>query len=454
MVSISGIFQGSIATMTTSAGAPVGELEATVTLNKRLLTNENFMDRMTHFDRERIPERVVHAKAGGAFGYFEVTHDITDICNADLFNKVGKRTPIAARFSPVGVERGGIDTSRDARGFALKFYTKAGNFDIAGLNFPIFAIKDPLLFPSFIRAQKKNPATNVFDANTFWDFLTLHPETLHMSLFVFSDVGIPDGYRHMPGHSVHTFQVVNKYGESHFVKFHFWPDRGIKNLFSKNAMKIAACDPDYATRDLYRAIGNGDFPSWTASIQVLSGCDVKNAGFDVFDVTKAWPFHKYPLRKFGRIVLNRNPVNYFAEIEQLAFCPSNLVPYILGGPDKLFEGRRFSYRDTQLYRLGSNFFKILVNYPTCSNVSSYNRDGDPPVGHNQGGIPNYYRNSFNGPVPYRDKHKVELVEIYEDPPDNFDQARELYESGMISAERCRLAENIAEMHSCIMFLFT
>ncbi|KAJ8733002.1 hypothetical protein PYW07_015601 [Mythimna separata] len=435
---------GPVGTLKTSAGEPVEKKAATRTLNERSILNHHFLDGLSRFDRERIPERVAHAKAGGAFGYFEVTHDITDVCNADLFSRVGKRTPIAARFSPVVPERGGVDTSRDARGFALKFYTKEGNFDIAGLNLPIFSIKDPILFPSLVHAQKKNPATNVFDANMFWDFFTLHPETLFITLMVFGDPGVPDGYRYMPGFSVHTYHVVNKCGESYFVRFHFEPDEGRKNLFSKEAAQISCSDPDYATRDLYRAIGNGDFPSWTASLQVLSEWDIKNAGFDVFDVTKRLPLDRYPLRPFGRFVLNRNPVNYFAEIEQLAFCPSNLVPYILGAPDKLFESRQFSYRDTQHHRLGSNFFNIEVNYPIRSNVSSssYNRDGDAPVLDNQRDLPNYYPNSFHGPEPYEDKNKVEIIKIYEDPPDNFDQAREYYECDMTPGEKKRLVENI------------
>ncbi|XP_022816370.1 catalase-like [Spodoptera litura] len=434
--------KGPVATMTTAAGAPIEQKEATVTLNERLIFNEYFMDTMTHLVRERIPERLVHAKAGGAFGYFEVTHDISDICKAKLFSKVGKKTPIAARFSPVVVERGGIDTSRDARGFALKFYTEDGNFDIVGFNTPMYVYKDPLLFPTFVRAQKRNPATNLLDPNMLWDFLTLRPESLHMFLLVFGDRGIPDGYRHMPGFGIHTFQVVNKHGDSHFIRFHFRPDAGIKNLRSEEARKLAGTDPDYATRDLYRAIGEGKFPSWTASIQVLSEEDVKEADFDVFDVTRVLPLDKYPLRPLGRFVLNKNPVNYFAEIEQLAYSPANLVPGILGGPDKVFEARRLAYRDAQYYRLGSNFFNIPVNCPLQNKAFPYNRDGVPPVKDNQKDIPNYYPNSFHGPVPYKEHDKVELIEIHQDQPDNFEQARELYINEMEPEERQRLVENI------------
>lgn len=428
--------------MTTSAGAPI-EYKDTSTLNKRLIFNEFFMDTLTHLARERIPERFVHAKAAGAFGYFEVTHDITDICQADLFNTVGKKTPIAARFSLVLQENGGIDTSRDARGFAVKFYTKEGNFDIVGLSTPIFPIKDPLMFPTFVRSQKRNPATHLMDANMFWDFLTLRSESLYTYLYIFGGRGVPEGYRHMPGFGIHTFQVVNNHGENFFVRFHFLPDAGINNLSSKEARKIAGEDPDYAIRDLYNAIGDGNFPSWSIFIQVLSTEDVKTATFDVFDVTKALPQDKYPLRPLGRMVLNKNPTNYFAEIEQLAFCPGNLVPGILGGPDKLFEARRLFYRDAQLYRLGANFNRIPVNCPLHDiNLSAYNRDGKPPVLNNYGGIPNYYPNSFNGPIPYSDLKSGELVEIIEEDANNFDQARELYVNEMTKDERIRLVDNV------------
>lgn len=433
---------GPIAVMTTAAGAPIEFDDATVSLNKRLIFNEFFMDSMTHLVRERIPERLVHANAGGAFGYFEVTHDVTDICKAKFLSKVGKRTPIAVRFSPVVIERGGRDTSRDARGFAIKFYTEDGNFDIVGFNTPMYVYKDPLLFPTFVRAQKRNPATNLIDPNMLWDFLTLRPESLHMFLLVFGDRGIPDGYRRMPGFGIHTFQVVNEEGEKYFIRFHFRPDLGIKSLTSEEARKIAGVDPDYNTRDLYRAIGKGDFPSWTASIQVLTFNDVKNAGFDVFDVTKVLPLDKYPLRRLGRFVLNKNPTNYFAEIEQLAFNPANLVPGILGAPDKVFEARRLAYRDAQYYRLGANFVNIPVNCPLQNKAYPYNRDGRAPVKDNLKDIPNYYPNSFNGPIPYKEEDRVELIDIYQDQPNNFEQARELYINEMTSEERKRAIENI------------
>ncbi|XP_034824729.1 catalase-like [Maniola hyperantus] len=434
---------GPIGIMTTSAGAPVPHSEALNTLNTRLLNNEFFMDTMTHLVRERIPERVVHAKAGGAFGYFEVTHDISHICKAKLFSKIGKKTPVAARFSPVVVERGGSDTSRDARGYAVKFYTEEGNFDIVGFSTPMYVYNDPRLFPTFVRAQKKNPATNLFDANTVWDFLTIQPESIHMFLLIFGDRGIPASYRNMPGFGIHTYQVENDRGDIHFVRFHFIPDAGIKNLRSEEARKIGAEDADYLTRDLYKAIGNGEFPSWTVSVQVLSFDDVKHAKFNVFDVTNTIPLNEFPLKEVGKMVLNKNAVNYFAEIEQLAYSPANLVPGILGGPDKVFEARRLAYRDAQYYRLGANFHKIPVNCPFRSQgMQVYNRDGRAPVKDNGKDIPNYFPNSYNGPVPYDDKNRIPLIEITEPEPNNFRQATELYMNEMTKEERSRLVENV------------
>lgn len=428
--------------MKTSAGAPIAHYDATNTLNQPLIFNEYYLDSITHVVREQGPGRIVHAKTAGAFGFFEVTHDISEICKADLFSAVGKKTSVAVRFSLATIEKGGIDTARTPRGFAIKFYTEEGNFDMVGLNTPMFVFKDPILFTALKRAQGRNPATNLIDSNMIWDFLTLHPESLHLFLLIFGDRGIPDGYRHMPGFSVHTFELINKFGDKNFVRFHYIPDAGIKNLSSEQAMKINGVDSDYATRDLYNAIGLGDYPGWTVKIQVLSLEDVKSAGFDVFDVTKVLPLDKYPLRPLGRLVLNRNPINYFAEIEQLAFNPANLVSGILGAPDKVFEARRLAYRDAQYYRLGVNFNKIPVNCPMYGNQITYNRDGRPPVNDNGRDIPNYYPNSFNGPAPYKDDKKIDLIEIYQDKPDNFKQAAELYTNEMTKEERSRLVDNI------------
>nr|XP_049702734.1 catalase-like [Helicoverpa armigera] len=431
---------GPIGIMTTSLGAPINHKQASTTLNKRLIFHEFFMDYNLHFNREQIPSRVVHTKGGGAFGYFEVTHDMKDICKAKVFSKVGKKTPVAVRFSPQVQLFGGVDTSRDDRGFAVKFYTEDGNFDIVGLNTPMFVIKDPLFFPTFVHSRKKNPQTFLYDSNMFWNFLVLFPEGMHIQMRLFTDLGTPDGYRHMPGFGIHTFQVVNEEKEKYFIRFHFTPDAGVKNLSSSEAQKIAGLDPDYANRDLYNAIDTRNFPSWTVSIQVLSVSDVKHADFDVFDVTRVLPEDKYPLRPVGKLILNKNPLNYFADIEQLAFCPCNLVPGILGSPDKLFESRCLSYRDAQHYRLGGNFMNIGVNKPIHEPLT-YNRDGKPPIGGNKRNIPNYYPNSYNGPVPYLEENEVELIEIFESKADNLDQTRELYEN-MRFDEKARLIENI------------
>ncbi|CAH0700186.1 unnamed protein product [Spodoptera exigua] len=348
-------------------------------------------------------------------------------------------------FGGIGgsVQFGGIDTSRDARGFSVKFYTEDGNFDIVGLNMPVFGVHDPLFFPMFVHSRKKNPQTNQYDFNMFWDFVVRRPESVHNTLYIFSDAGISDGYRHMPGFSIHTYQVVNSKGEKFFVRFTFKPDEGIKNLDSLTAQKLAAVEPDYATRDLFNAISAGNFPSWTVYVQVLDLYDIQHADFDVFDSTKILPEEKYPLRPLGRLVLNQNQINYFAEIEQLAFCPNNLVPGILGAPDKLFEARRFAYRDAQDYRLGRNFENINVNKPIVETFT-YNRDGRAPVEDNQGNVPNYYPNSYNGPVPYKESNKVDVIEIHEIAGDDFRQAREYYINTLTPAERNRLTKNIVD----------
>ncbi|CAH2236186.1 jg24081 [Pararge aegeria aegeria] len=428
--------------LTTSSGAPVSSTDANSTLNTRLLFNEHFMDLMASFVRERIPLRIIHAKAAGGWGYFEVTHDITHVCRAKLFSKVGKRTKVAVRFSPAFQQRGGNDLDRNLRGFSVKFYTEDGIFDIVGANAPVFCYKDPRLFTSFVHSQSKNPVTDIYDPNMIWDFLTLTPEALFMYLMAyFGDRGIPDGYRHMPGFGVHTYQVENVIREAYFIRFHFTPDAGLKNLRSDEARRIQSRDPDYFTRDLYRAIGNGDYPSWTVSIQVLTLAQVHECGSYVFDVTRILPVDKYPLWPVGKLVLNQNVVNYFLETEQIAFNPANLVPGILGGPDHLFEARRFAYKESQFYRLGVNYNKISVNCPFNTKVLTYNRNGRPPIGANGYDIPNYYPNSFNGPVPYLDNNSTTLIELIEGKANNYDQVTD-YVNGLNDEEFNRLVGNI------------
>ncbi|XP_045764434.1 catalase-like isoform X2 [Maniola jurtina] len=434
--------EGPIGVLTTKAGAPVPYHEATNTLNTELIDNEFFMDVLDALSRERIPERVVHAKGTGAFGYFKVTHDISHICKADFLKKVGMKTPVAVRFSTAVGNKGSSDLALDFRGFAVKFYTHEGNFDIAGFNTPMYLYNEPLHIQPVIHAARRNPATNILDPNMLWDLLTLVPETIHITLLVFSGRGLPASYRNMPGFGIHTYQVENKYGEPHYARFHFIPDGGIENLSSEKALNLTALEPDYLTKDLYRAIGNGDFPSWTVSVQILTKEDIKKTGTKMFDSTRVIPLKEFPLHEIGKLVLNRNAKNFFAEIEQLAFCPGNLVPGILGSPDKLFQARRLAYRDTQLYRLGGNFKKIPVNCPFQTKVYTYNRDGVPPVGDNEEDAPNYYPNSFNGPAPYMAQQSSRLIKIVEKRAYNFDQAAELYENELTTEERTELIKNL------------
>ncbi|KAF8926560.1 hypothetical protein BGZ58_011073 [Dissophora ornata] len=303
-------------TLTTSNGNPVEDNQNSITAGQFgpiLLQDFAFIDKISHFDRERIPERVVHAKGAGAHGYFEVTHDITKYTKAKFLNRVGKRTPLFTRFSTVGGEKGSADTARDPRGFAVKFYTEEGNWDMVGNNTPVFFIRDPIKFPDFIHTQKRNPQTNCGDPDAFWDFISLVPETLHQVAILFSNRGTPNGYRHMHGFSSHTLKLVNDAGEANFVKWHFKCDQGVKNFKAAEAAKLASSDPDYATADLFNAIAKGDFPSWSVHIQVMSVKEAATYRWNPFDVTKVWSQKDYPLIPVGKMVLNRNPDNYFAE---------------------------------------------------------------------------------------------------------------------------------------------
>ncbi|KAF4318289.1 hypothetical protein BBO99_00006408 [Phytophthora kernoviae] len=440
---------------TTSNGTPLppNGLTASATAGPRgpmILEDFAFIDHMAHFDRERIPERVVHAKGGGAFGYFEVTHsDITQFCSAKLFSNVGKRTPVAIRFSTVGGELGSADTVRDPRGFAIKFYTEEGNWDLVGNNTPIFFIRDPILFPSFIHTQKRLPSTHLKDDDMMWDFFSLRPETLHQQSFLFADRGIPDGFRFMNGYGSHTFANVNAKGEVVYVKYHFKTDQGIRNLPVDKAAGLASSDPDYAIRDLYEAIANKQYPCWTLYIQVMTPEQAAKETTNPFDVTKIWSHKSYPLIEVGRLVLNRNPTNYFAEIEQLAFSPSHMVPGVEPSPDKMLQGRLFSYPDTQRHRLGVNYNQIPVNRP-LKEPQTYQRDGFMAINGNMHGVPNYFPNSKNGPPEnkaqryhaYSGDHAV--VDKYSTrDDDNFSQVGEFYRNTLDLAARERLTDNIS-----------
>ena len=440
--------------LTTAFGIPVGDDQNSLTGGERgpvLIQDVHLLEKLAHFDRERIPERVVHAKGAGAYGYFEVTADVTKYTKAKFLSEVGKRTEVFARFSTVGGERGSADAARDPRGFAVKFYTEEGNYDLVGNNTPVFFIRDPLKFPDFIHTQKRHPATNFPDPDMFWDFLSLTPESIHQVTILFSDRGTPATYRHMNGYSSHTFKWYNERGEYVWVQYHFKTDQGIKNLTREDAKRISGEDPNHATRDLYEAIEQGDYPSWTLEMQILTQEQAKDFPWDIFDITKVWPHGEVAPMKIGTLVLNRNPVNYFAEVEQAAFCPGNVVPGIAISPDKMLQARVFSYHDTHIHRLGPNYHLIPVNAPKYAPENSYQRDGFMRVDANRGGEPNYWPNSFAGPAP--DPQAAEPpFEVsgnaarypYTHPNDDFVQAGNLYRGVMTDEDRHHLIGNIVD----------
>ncbi len=439
-------------TMTTANGTPVDDDQNTLTAGARgpaLLQDIHLIEKLAHFDRERIPERVVHAKGAGAWGYFEVTHDVTKYTRAAFLSEIGKRTEVFVRFSTVGGEKGSADTERDPRGFAVKFFTEEGNYDMVGNNTPIFFIRDPLKFPDFIHTQKRHPGTNLKDANMFWDFLSLTPESVHQVTILFSDRGTPYGYRNMNGYSGHAFKWYNARGEYYWVKLHFKTEQGIRNLTREEAVRLAGEDPDFATRDLYEAIARGEYPAWTVYAQIMTPEEARDYRFDIFDITKVWPHADYPLIPVGRMVLNRNPRNYFAEVEQAAFSPGNLVPGIAPSPDKMLQGRLFSYHDTHRHRLGANYQLLPVNRPRGTTVHSYQRDGFMRFDDNGGDSPNYYPNSFGGPEPRPEVAEPPFAlegeaarQRYTHPNDDFVQAGALYRQVMNEEERTRLVGNI------------
>lgn len=382
-------------TLTTASGAPVADNQNSRTAGQRgplLLDDFHLIEKLAHFNRENIPERRVHAKGSGAYGTFTVTRDITHLTCAKLFEQIGKQTETFLRFSTVGGERGSADTERDPRGFAVKFYTEEGNWDIVGNNTPVFFIRDPLKFPDFIHTQKRHPQTNLKNAQMMWDFWSHSPEALHQVTILFSDRGIPDGYRHMHGFGSHTYSLISAGGQRTWVKWHFKTQQGIKNLAPAEAARLAGTDPDYAQRDLYEAIERGDHPRWTVCIQVMSEAEAANRPENPFDVTKTWSQKDYPLIEVGVLELNRNPLNYFAEVEQAAFGPSNMVPGVGLSPDRMLQGRVFAYADAHRYRVGTNHQQLPVNAPRCA-VDSYQRDGSMAMG-TYGGAPNYEPNSY------------------------------------------------------------
>lgn len=395
-------------TMTTTAGRPVADNQNSVTAGPRgpLLAQDFLLfEKMAHFNRERIPERVVHAKGSGAYGHFVATNDITRYTTAKLFSEIGKMTEVMTRFSTVGGEKGSADTERDPRGFAVKFYTEEGNWDMVGNNTPVFFIRDALKFGDFIHTQKRDPQTNLKSPTMMWDFWSLSPESLHQVTILFSDRGIPDGYRHMHGYSSHTFSLINAKHERFYVKWHFKTMQGIQNLMTADATRIKGEDPDYAQRDLFTAIQKGDFPKWKVCVQIMPEAESANYKVNPFDLTKVWSHKDYPLIEVGEMTLDRNPENYFAEVEQAAHSPVNVVPGMGYSPDKMLQARLVSYPDAHRYRIGVNYESLPVNRAKACPVHTYHRDGPMRFDSNGGSSPNYEPNSFGGPMEnpqYRD----------------------------------------------------
>jgi catalase len=381
--------------LTTAAGAPVPDNQNVITAGPRgpqLLQDVWFLEKLAHFDREVIPERRMHAKGSGAFGTFTVTDDITKYTRAKLFSSIGRKTDVFVRFSTVAGERGAADAERDIRGFAIKFYTEEGNWDLVGNNTPVFFFRDPLKFPDLNHAVKRDPRTNMRSARNNWDFWTLLPEALHQITILMSERGIPASYRHMHGFGSHTFSLIDAAGKRSWVKFHFRTEQGIRNLSDEEATKIIGVDRESSQRDLYDAIERGEFPRWTMFVQVMPEADAAKVPYHPFDLTKVWPKKDYPLIRVGTLELNRNPENYFADVEQAAFNPANVVPGIGFSPDRMLQGRLFSYGDAQRYRLGVNHGHIPVNAPKCP-FHSYHRDGAMRVDGNQGSTLHYEPNS-------------------------------------------------------------
>lgn len=417
------------------------------------LEDKYLVEKLAHFVRERIPERVVHAKGAGAHGIFKCTHDMSKYTKACIF-KENKETPVFVRFSTVGGEAGSADTVRDPRGFAVKFYSEEGNYDIVGNNTPIFFIRDAMKFPDFIHTQKRNPITHLKDPNMMWDFLTLTPESLHQVTILFSDRGTPKTYRHMHGFSSHAFMWYKNDKEYYWVKYHFKTNQGIKNWTDEESIEMAGKNPDFATQDLFEAIANDDFPSWTLYVQILDPKDIYKLEFDPFDVTKTWPYEICPLKEVGQLILNKNPIDYFAEVEQVAFSPARFIPGISSSPDKLLQGRLFAYEDAHRYRLGVNYQQIPVNSPKMTCPFSNQRDGNMTVNNNYGGkyaySPSTLDNSFNvdennNEVPHpiynsfeKGRFKYQLSDI------DFVQPAILFNKVMNQEEKDRLISNMSK----------
>lgn len=436
-------------TLTTATGTPVTTNQDSQQAGRRgplLLQDHHLLSKLAHFNRERIPERVVHAKGSGAFGTLKITHDISQYTRAKALQP-GAEVPMLLRFSTVAGERGAADAERDVRGFALKFYTEEGNWDLVGNNTPVFFIRDPLKFPDFIHTQKRNPRTNLRNATAMWDFWSLSPESLHQLTTLFSDRGLPKSYRHIHGFGSHTYSMINADNERVWVKFHFKTAQGIENWTNAEAAEQVGNDRETHQRDLYEAIERGDFPRWDFKIQVMTEEQAKHTPYDPFDVTKVWPHGDFPLIDVGYFELNRNPDNYFAEIEQAAFSPGNIVPGIGYSPDRMLQGRIFAYGDAHRYRVGANVDQLPVNQPKIP-VNHYQRDGAMALGNNGGSGVNYEPNSFGGPTEVLENAEPPL-ELdgpaghynHREGNDDYTQPGNLYRL-MSEAQKQVLADNI------------
>jgi catalase len=443
----------SVPTTTTDSGIPVASDDHSLTVGPNgptVLHDAYVVQKMQQFNRERVPERVVHAKGSGAHGFFEVTEDVTPWTRAAFLSEVGKRTEVFARFSTVAGELGSADTARDPRGFALKFYTEEGNYDLVGNNTPVFFIRDASKFSDFIHSQKRMPDTGLRSNDMQWDFWTLVPDSAHQVTILFSDRGTPRTWRNMNGYSSHTYSWINAAGQRFWVKYHFKTVQGIENFNLDEAGAMALADPDYHRRDLWNAIAANDAPEWRLEMQIMPFEDAADYRFNPFDVTKVWPHADYPPITIGRLVLNRNPANHFAEVEQAAFAPSNLVPGIGLSPDKMLMGRVFSYHDTHLHRIGTNYQQIPIN-AAQSPVHTYSKDGHMAF-RDAGAQPVYAPNSYGGPradpraeLPTWEVEAAELgryAYVKHSEDDDFVQATTLYRDVMTDTEREHLATNI------------
>ncbi len=437
--------------LTSAAGIPIGDNQNSLTAGPRgplLIQDWPLFEKHAHFNRERIPERVVHAKGSGAYGTLSITKDLSQYTRAKLFSKVGNQAECLLRFSTVAGERGAADAERDVRGFAMKFYTEEGNWDLVGNNTPVFFVRDPYKFPDFIRTQKRDPRTNLRNPTAMWDFWSLSPESLHQVTILFSDRGLPKSYRHINGYGSHTYSFYNDNGERFWVKFHCKTMQGIEFLTDQDGTNLVGEDRESHQRDLYHAIEQGDFPKWRFCLQIMPERDAEKCAFNPFDLTKVWPHGDYPLIEAGILELNRNPENYFAEIEQSSFSPANIIPGISHSPDKMLQFRIFSYADAHRYRLGVNYETLPANKPRCP-MHHYHRDGSMRADGNFGGTVNYEPNSFGGPIENA-SHQEPPLRIdgdaarynHRDGNDDYSQVGALFRLMSPDAQE-RLMDNIA-----------